>query len=129
MENLSGTLRGACRPKQRRKRGSQVWQLRVAQATFTSHVRPPLEGTSTTRRPALWPSWLVSCQRPEVFHEIFSDRFRTGNRMPDPKTVFDNAGIVLAAVFDAETDAEVTQNSYAGRSRGRGGDRCPASTA
>ena len=27
----------------------------------------------------------------------------------DPKTVFDNAGIVLAAVLDAETEAEVTQ--------------------
>lgn len=29
--------------------------------------------------------------------------------MPDPKTVFDNAGIVLAAVLDAKKDAEVTQ--------------------
>ena len=29
--------------------------------------------------------------------------------MPDPKTVFDNAGIVLAAVLDAKTEAEVTQ--------------------
>ena len=39
--------------------------------------------------------------------ESRSSRLRS--RMPDPKTVFDNAGIVLAAVLDAETDAEVTQ--------------------